>query len=184
MKKRLHIMGLITLIVFPIPSFLYLHLFKEHSLYQFLQLNRISDNFIFLGIEFGIIYSFLVLLIMRASIFQSIPDKIELLLQSLKLNIFDCVFLSLCAGIGEELLFRSGVQDILGPWFTSVLFVAIHGYLNPFNLKKSMYGLLVLPFIILISLAYTSFGLWFCIGAHFSYDLVLFLALRKENQAN
>jgi uncharacterized protein len=182
MKRRLQIMGLITLLVFPIPAYLYLHFVKEQTLSQFLELDRLTDNFILLGIEFGIIYAFFVLLIMRANIFQSIPDKIELLLQSLKLNIFDCIFLALCAGIGEELLFRAGIQQLLGPWITSVFFVSIHGYLNPFNLKKSLYGLLVLPFILLISFAYSEFGLWFCIGAHFSYDLVLFLALREETK--
>jgi membrane protease YdiL (CAAX protease family) len=95
----------------------------------------------------------------------------------MNLNVGDAIFLSFCAGFGEELLFRSGMQYYLGIIVTSLIFVAIHGYLNPKNWRYSLYGLLVLPFILLISLGFETFGLWFAIAAHFSYDAVLFIAM-------
>ena len=117
---------------------------------------------------------------MQAKLFKEMPLKVENIVRSMNLSILDCVLISICAGVGEELLFRSGVQFYLGPVLTSVIFVAIHGYLNPFNWKMSMYGLIVLPFILLLSYALEEFGIWFCIGAHFSYDLVLLLILSKK----
>ena len=91
------------------------------------------------------------------------------------------LFLSFCAAVGEELLFRAGLQSFLGPFLCSIVFVALHGYLNPFNLRFSVYGLIVLPFILLISYGMEPFGLLFCIAAHFSYDAILFTFMIKED---
>jgi hypothetical protein len=176
-KYKLHLFGWITLLVFPIPAFWCLWYFEKTELLNFLQIDQLWNIRTALGIEFGIGYAFLALIFMNAPVFDEIPDRIEKVIQGMNLNWFDILFLSFCAGAGEELLFRVGVQHYLGIWITSVLFVAIHGYLNPFNWRKSLYGLIVLPFIVLISYGYNHFGLWFCIGAHFSYDLVLFYAI-------
>ena len=126
------------------------------------------------GLQLGIVYGFIAYLFMQAPFFEKVPVKINKLVRSMKLSVFDGLFFSLCAGIGEELLFRQGIQSFTGVLLTSVLFVALHGYLNPYNLRFSVYGLIVLPFIILISYGLDVFGIWFCIAAHFSYDAVLF----------
>ena len=102
------------------------------------------------------------------------------LVRSMKLNYWDAIFLSICAGVGEELLFRVGVQHYIGPFWTSILFVAVHGYLNPFNWKMSLYGLVVLPLSFVLSYGLIEFGLWFSISAHFAYDLILFLIFIME----
>ena len=135
------------------------------------------------GLQLGIVYGFLAYLFMKAPFFEKVPVKINKLVRDIKLSVLDGLFLSLCAGIGEELLFRQGIQPFTGVILTSVLFVALHGYLNPFNLRFSVYGLIVLPFIILISYGLDSFGIWFCIAAHFSYDAVLFTFMLKEDSS-
>ncbi len=179
-KYKLHLFGWITLLVFPLPAFWVLWYFENFSILDFLQLSSVLDIRSGLGVEFGILYAFFALLFLNAPVFDELPDKMETMIKNMNLKWFDTVFLSLCAGIGEELLFRVGVQHYCGIWVTSIVFVAIHGYLNPFNWRKSLYGLIVLPFILLISYGYEHFGLWFCIGAHFSYDLVLFVAITKK----
>jgi len=128
----------------------------------------------------GVLYAFIALLVMTAPVFDKLPVRVETMVRNMKLTVWDCVFLSICAGVGEELLFRSGMQFYLGPLITSVIFVAVHGYLNPFNWRMSIYGLVVLPFILLISYGFEEFGLWFAVGAHFSYDLVLFLTMSEK----
>jgi membrane protease YdiL (CAAX protease family) len=120
---------------------------------------------------------------MQAPFFDKIPTKIDKIIGELNLKIYQGIFLSLCAGVGEELLFRAGVQHYMGWCITAILFVALHGYLNPFNWRFSVYGLIVLPFILLISLAYYQFGLWFCIASHFSYDAVLFTFMINETKS-
>lgn len=173
-------MGLVTLILFPIPTFIVLPWLNEVSLSDIFQLENLTVFKVGIGIQLGAIYAFLALLFMQAPIFDTMPNRVEKVVQSMNLNLIDCVFLSLCAGIGEEILFRSGVQYYLGPFITALFFVAIHGYLNPINWKKSLYGLIVLPFILLISYGFITFGLWFAIAAHFAYDLVLFIVITSE----
>lgn len=172
-------LGWVTLLVFPIPTFAVLYWLEGIKPIEILELNQLTLSNLTLGISFGVSYALLALLIMRARIFQEMPSRIETMVQQMNLSIGDSLFLSLCAGIGEEFLFRSGMQFYLGPVFTSLFFVAIHGYLNPKNWKYSLYGLLVLPFILGISYALEPLGIWFCIAAHFAYDLVLFLTMRK-----
>jgi len=174
-------MGLVTLLIFPIPTFIALPWLEAISINSIFQWENFTVFNIGIGIELGVAYAFLALLFMQAPIFESMPNRVEKIVQDMHLTLWDCVFLSLCAGIGEELLFRSGVQYYLGPLITAIFFVAIHGYLNPFNWKMSLYGLIVLPFILLISYGFITFGLWFAIAAHFAYDLVLFLVITKEN---
>ncbi len=89
----------------------------------------------------------------------------------------DAIFISFAAAFGEEILFRSGIQNYLGVIATSILFVDIHGYFSFKNPKISLYGLLVLPFILILGFGFVFYGLWFSIAAHFSYDLTLFLVI-------
>lgn len=172
-------MGGITLLVFPIPTFLVLHFVEGTSFIDILELENFKLLPVTLGIVLGMVYAFIALAFMQSSVFDELPNRVEQVVKNMRLNILDCIFLSICAGVGEEFLFRSGVQYYLGPWITSVFFVAIHGYLNPMNWRKSLYGLIVLPFILIISFSLEHLGLWFCIGAHFSYDLILFLMMSE-----
>lgn len=180
MKKRaLYILGLITLLIFPIPTFIVMWYIEDISILELFQLENFTYLKFGLGIEVGIMYAFIALLVMHAPVFESLPVRVETVVKNMKLTILDCIFLSICAGVGEELLFRSGMQFYLGPLLTSIIFVTVHGYFNPFNWRMSVYGLVVLPFILLIAYGFEEFGLWFAIGAHFSYDLVLFLSMSR-----
>lgn len=172
-------MGGVTLLLFPIPTFLVLYFVEGIQPLDVLELQNLQFDPLALGIVVGMLYAVVALAFMQSSVFDPLPNRVESMVKRMNLSIWDCFFLAMCAGVGEELLFRSGVQYYLGPWITSVLFVAIHGYLNPMNWRMSLYGIIVLPFILIISFALEEFGLWFCIGAHFSYDLVLFLMMRS-----
>lgn len=172
---------MLTLLLFPVPSFVGLYFYKGIDPIRLLQFENISVFKIGLGLQLGFVYGILALLLLQAPVFDKLPVRIESMVRNMKLNWIDCLLLSLCAGIGEELLFRSGVQYFLGPIITSVLFVAIHGYLNPMNWRMSLYGLIVLPFIFLISYGFETFGLWFAIAAHAMYDFVLFISISKDS---
>jgi hypothetical protein len=180
-KRSLYILGAITLLIFPLPTFFGLYFIEGIDPWEILDLENLTAYKMGLGMEIGALYAFVALAFMNARVFREMPSRIENIVRKMRLTFWDCVFLSICAGVGEELLFRSGVQFYFGPLITSVFFVAIHGYLNPFNWRMSLYGLIVLPFILLISYGLEEFGLWFCIGAHFMYDLVLFLVMTEKD---
>jgi len=182
--SKIRILGLVTLILFPIPGFLTAYYVNGTSLAHFFQFQKIDFISIGYGLELGFAYAFIAYLFMKAPFFEKLPNRVDRIIDQLPLTYLDGIFLSACAGIGEELLFRAGIQPFLGPWITSVLFVALHGYLNPWNWRFSMYGLIVLPFIFIISFGYIHFGLWFSISAHFAYDAVLFVMMIKEKKSS
>lgn len=173
-KKKVYFLGLITLILFPIPTFIYRIVWLQESFFTILELDDFWSINTFNGLAFGILYALLSAYLLKKPLFQEELAKQQSMIQELNLNAFDAIFLSLCAGIGEELLFRAGIQLWLGPIITTIFFIAIHGYYNPKNWKLSLYGLLLTPFILIISYSYIHFGLWFAIAAHFAYDWVLF----------
>lgn len=173
-KWRIYILGLVTLIGFPIPAFIALYYLEDWTLIEFLQLDRINFKTIILGLNLGIVYGFFAVLLLSTNLLRDEKSHQAKLLQQLKLNTLDMLFLSLCAGIGEELLFRVGIQFYLGPLVTSILFVALHGYYSLKNWRINLYGLLITPFILILAYSIEAMGLWFCIAAHFSYDMVMF----------
>lgn len=181
---KIRLLGLVTLLLFPIPGFYLLDFFQETTWTEFLEVKYMHLVSIGFGLEFGFAYAFIAYLFMKAPFFDQLPNRVDRMMDQLPLTYADGIFLSICAGIGEELLFRAGIQPLLGPWITSVVFVALHGYLNPWNWKFSMYGLIVLPFIVVISFGFVHFGLWFSIAAHFAYDAVLFVMMIKEKKTS
>lgn len=180
-KRSLYLLGLITLIVFPIPTFVVLYYFYNIQPLEILQFESFQIIPVGFGLQLGFIYGILALLLMKSRIFDDLPVNIEQVVKRMRLSFLDALLLSLCAGIGEELLFRSGVQFFLDPVTTSIMFIAIHGYLNPLNWRMSIYGLIILPFVLLISYGFEYFGLWFAIAAHFMYDFVLFRSVSFDS---
>ena len=184
MSNKVAWMGWITLLGFPLLGYLITYGFDHTKVWEFLRLESFTLIPIGYGLMFGYVYGFLSILLTQAPYFNELNGRMERFLGSLKLTFFQGLFLSLCAGFGEELFFRGAVQPYLGVWITSILFVAIHGYLNPMNWRKSLYGLIVLPFIILLSFGFEFFGLGFAISAHTSYDAVLFTYLIQSPREN
>lgn len=181
---KIRFLGLVTLLIFPIPGYFISSYYNEVLFTEFLQVKRIEIVPLVYGLQIGFVYAFIAYLFMKAPFFDQLPNRVDRIIDQLPLTLADGIFLSACAGIGEELLFRAGIQSLLGPWITSVVFVALHGYLNPWNWKFSMYGLIVLPFIVVISFGFIHFGLWFSIAAHFAYDAVLFVIMIKEKKSS
>src|SRR5690606_18677537 len=132
-----------------------------------LDFKSIVDPKTLLGLSWGFIFAVFSMFCFQSKIFSHEMQKQEKMILSLNLTIFDKFFLSFCAGFGEEILFRSGVQHWLGIWITSILFIAIHGYFNPKKWRLSLYVLLILPFILSLGFWLEPIGIWFCIAAHF-----------------
>ena len=88
---------------------------------------------------------------------------------------------SLCAGIGEELLFRGAVQYWLGIPLTAVLFVALHGYLPLRNSPLFRYGLFLTIAMLGIGWAADHCGLLLAMTAHAVIDAVLIRRLVAES---
>jgi membrane protease YdiL (CAAX protease family) len=183
-KNKIRLLGLVTLFVFPLPSYLWWHFYEKQSLSDFLQVKHFSISSILSGTLVGILFAFIINNITNTAFFQKIPLKVEKMIREMHLSYLDALFLSICAGVGEELLFRSGIQPYLGVILTSIIFVAIHGYFSIKQPAVSFYGLLVLPFIVVIGYGFVFWGVWFSIFAHLFYDLTLFIILIGKGSGN
>jgi len=95
------------------------------------------------------------------------------MIQGMRLRFFDIIFISICAGVGEEILFRGAMQFYLNPWLTALIFVAIHGYLNPKDLKITAYGMYMTLVIGIMGVLYEEWGMLFAMSAHFAIDVLL-----------
>ena len=132
------IYGWITLLLFPIPGFLLQFFINDATFSDFLNIKSYSILHLFLGLELGVVYGFISYLFVKSPFFEKLPNRIDDLVKAMNLKVRHGLFLSFCAAVGEELLFRAGLQSFLGPFLCSIVFVALHGYLNPFNLRFSV----------------------------------------------
>lgn len=184
-KLMFYLLTLVTLIGFPALGFALLWFFNDVSWNEFsglISYNPELTTYNLLGLELGFFYGFIVLLVSLAPVFENYSKQQTHIIKGLKLNWFDVLLVSFSAGFGEEVLFRVGIQTWLGPWITTFLFIAIHGYFSLKNLKKNALGLLLLPLILLISFGYNLFGFWFSVAAHTAYDFVMFAGVLAENK--
>lgn len=94
----------------------------------------------------------------------------------------DRIFVSLCAGVGEELFFRGALQFWLGIPLTALIFIAIHGYLDPRNWRISVYGLAMTGVIIVYGAMTEHVGLLSAMVAHAALDMVLLEKLHQDWQ--
>jgi hypothetical protein len=113
---------------------------------------------------------------------RSVYNQYARLIQSLRLSWADIIFVSLCAGFGEEILFRWAVQPLLGVWVTAVLFVALHGYLSPKNWRLTIYGLYLVGVIAGLGYLCTALGVVSAAVAHTVIDVILLAVLAYTNK--
>lgn len=176
-KIKFHLLGWLTLLAFPLPAIFALWHFEYISVLQVLELNKILSPTSLIGVILGGLYAFLIIAFGQFTLLEDISKQQERFLKSLNINWGDALFMSFCAGFGEEILFRAGIQHWTGVLLASIIFIALHGYFNPKSWRKSIYGLVILPFTLILGFGYEAYGLWFAIFAHFTYDLILFSQL-------
>ena len=82
------LLGIATLVIFPLIGFLLAQISGHISLIEFLALETINPIAIGYGLEFGIIYAFLAYLLMNARIFDSVSSRIDQLIGSMQLKIW------------------------------------------------------------------------------------------------
>ncbi len=132
------------------------------------------------GTSYALVSLIILLLLLKRKLLDSTRYFFSDLLKKFKLNYGEIIFLSFCAGVGEELLFRGGIQPWLGIWITSLIFIFLHGYFNPNDKPLFIYGLVL--FIISAGFGYLFIysGLFAAATAHFWIDVGLMVYLKNE----
>ena len=136
-----------------------------------------------IGLIYGLVAAWLGWHLIKLQLMHEVRNFYSSIIWQLKLNWLDVLFISFCAGVGEELLFRGAIQYWLGIYFTSIVFVGIHGYLNQKDLKISIYGGYLTLVMIGISYGFEELGLVSAMAAHFAIDVYLLGVISFENKS-
>lgn len=146
-----------------------------------------SSNFswlmqLLIGAVYGIGGALIATSLIKIPFFQSVKSHIGGIFSDSKLSLIDIALISIFVGIGEELLFRAGIQPLLGVWLTSVIFVLVHGiYLDPRKPPFFIIGL----FLILLSAGmgylFEYVSITAAIMAHAIYDAISLWVITKDN---
>lgn len=183
-QQKFFALGLFTLFGFGGIGLAILYFAENITPLQFFTAGKVWWQQLLSGLLFGATAAICALFLVNSRWFKKEMDIFSELILQLAPTYAHAIFYSLCAGIGEELLFRGGLQPYLGVWLTSFIFIALHGYLNPFNIALSVYGL----FMVLISSGmgylFIQYGIISSIAAHFMFDLIMFIVLVKSKTKN
>lgn len=189
-KYTLFWMGLATLVAFPFVGWLMLFFLPESWGLSFWDMFHIENEHYYLlpiFLSIGIIFGLFVIWMTELDYFEKSMGKYKNLLDNFSLNTFYVIFLSICAGVGEEIFFRGALQPLIifftdmsiGIWTTAIFFVAIHGYFSYKNKRVNIFAMLLTLFIGFLGWGAYEYTLWLAIAAHFSYDLVLLFYYKK-----
>ena len=104
---------------------------------------------------------------------------------TIRLGIFnfslqEILFLSFCAGVGEEIVFRGMIQPWLGILTTSFMFIALHGYMSYSSWPKVIFGLILFAVGTILGILGEYLGLLAAIVAHIIYDVIAFQRIQAE----
>lgn len=171
---------LITIAVFPLLGY-------------FIYTNRVDNDFtqafinhqplwiqLITGLIIGLTAACGACKIILLNFMKPVHDKYTEIFSDLNLKWYDVIIISVCAGVGEEILFRGALQPLFGIVLTSVFFVAIHGYLNPLNWRISIYGVYMTLVIMLLGYYTQVYGIYTAIMAHTVIDIILLNYIKKN----
>ena len=130
------------------------------------------------GVGYGIITSLLAWRLIQLPVMKRVRQFFLQFLKPFQLRFSDILFISCCAGIGEELLFRTTVQPVLGVWLTALVFVALHGYLSVHNWPLSIYGGYMVLVAAGLGYLFQEIGIVAAILGHVAIDVALLLFIR------
>ena len=127
----------------------------------------------------GVVVGLLIAHLIKQPAFSGSYNKILKLVLGYNLGTFDYFVIAMMSGICEEILFRGVLQPMWGIWITSIVFVLIHGYFNPFDRKSIPSALLMMLITLALGGIYIYYGLIPAIAFHFGLDFAEMLRIRS-----
>ncbi len=133
-----------------------------------------------IGVAGGLLIAGIAWWIIRRRFMSPIRERYSAMIGPVMARRSDRIIVSICAGFAEELFFRGAIQHWLGIIATAIIFVAIHGYLDPRDWRISLYGTFMTLAMIAIGWAAAEFGLIGPMLAHTIIDIFLLEKLHGE----
>ena len=140
-----------------------------------------------LGVQFGVVLIVAAALSVGAVTALKFPRLRRLVRVPESLNSIDLSgkkpwIVGICAGIGDELLFRAALQPLVGLWFGALIFAAAHvrtaTLASASNTKRAAYMLNVAVAGVALGLVFEHIGLLAAVLIHATIDIVGLLVFR------
>lgn len=180
-SSKLTWLGILTITVFPLIGFIVAYYALDLMPIEVLQNKRSWEENITIGIGVGVLSGLIARQVILLPFMKPVLHHYGKVIGSLRVKNWQIWFVSFCAGAGEELLFRGALQPMLGIWVTAIVFVAIHGYLNPWDWRISFYGVVMTLLIACLGWMTDYFGIVSAMIAHMMIDVILLQFLLKVN---
>ena len=134
------------------------------------------------GIAFGLAISVpSIVLVFFVPLFFSLRRQLLDLVRRVDLDALNPLWISLSAGIGEEILFRGALQPILGICGASFIFTLAHfrsGQFHSMNWQKLVYAASVFVAGLLLGYVFSEIGLIAAMVTHATVDVVSLFTAR------
>lgn len=162
---------------------LLIYFFQDETFYEVV--TRGSELWIQItaGSIIGALFGWMGVLMMKQPNLRAAVDEYAIMKQvkELKLTPIQVGIVSIIAGVTEEILFRAAIQPLLGIWVTSILFIAIHGYIKFGSFPQIIFTLFTFFLSVLLGLLYIHYGVIAAMAAHALYDFIVLYKLSKES---
>ena len=133
------------------------------------------------GITYGIVGAMAAISLLKIPYFEPVKSFFAETFEGIELTALDILLISVCVGVGEELLFRAGIQPFLGVWITSVIFVLVHGvYLDPRRMPFFVIGLFMILLSSGLGYLFEYVSITSAIVAHAVYDAICLGVIIRE----
>lgn len=167
--------GIFTLFGFSALGMLLIYAFQDIPVRDVLFGGESWPWQLLIGTTYGILAGLLMVFVSRMEFIEpAISQFSNKIFENFNPNFEDIIFYSFCAGVGEEVFFRAGIQPFIGVWLTAFIFVFLHGYLNPQNWRLSVIGILAVIITAGMGYLFIHLGLVSAICSHFIFDVVTF----------
>ncbi len=168
-------LSLISFTLYLITAILIYHFFFDETLLSAFEHGNSFANQIGIGLLSGGAAAGIIIFFSTRPPMGSILEDFTIFkaIKNSNFSAFDRVQLSLFAGAGEEILFRGAIQPLIGIWFTSIIFVAIHGYFKFKSAGHILFGILLFCLSMMLGFLYELIGLVSAMIAHAIYDIIL-----------
>ena len=183
-KRTLTTLSLVTLFGFSlIGLFIIWKFVDDYTPIELFAVGLAWYKQLFYGALFGLSGAAVAIWLMSGKWYVQSRLYFTAMIERLSPGYLEILFYSLCAGIGEEILFRGAIQPFIGVWPTAILFIVLHGYINPFNWALTLYGVIMVVVSAGFGYLFWSYGIYAAIVAHSIFDIVMFIFL-KQNAKN
>lgn len=179
--NKLLFLSILSGVIWLLLGNLIIHFIQERTLAEIFFRGYHFLMQILIGLITGALIGLAGVAMIRLPSFRKILDEYAIIRQvkEMSLTPSQIVYISLIAGISEEILFRGAIQPVIGIWWTSLLFIGIHGYIRLHSATHLLYSLFTFILSMVLGLLFVYFGLISAMAAHFIYDVVVLYGIKR-----